>query len=60
VRNAVWTIHFGQLPVPCGNLSPVAEYRFEMFPATSTRWKWNGTPFFRGSLRLQRRCATVS
>ena len=31
-----------------------------MFPATSTRRKWNGTPFRFGSERFVMRCATVS
>lgn len=60
VRNAQKTFHLGQAPLKRAKRIPEAEKRLEMFPAMSTRMKWNGTPSAPGLWRVVRRWQTCS
>src|SRR5437660_6989490 len=55
VRNAAWTSHRGHDPEKRAKRMPVPLKRFEMFPAMSTRTKWNDTPAAPGLRRVVRR-----
>ena len=55
VRNALKTFHRGQAPEKRAKRMPEALKRFEMFPATSMRIMWNGTPSAPGRRSVVRR-----
>src|SRR5207245_9615323 len=60
VRKALCTAHLAHEPEPSGKRSPVAEWRLEMLPATSTRTKCMGIQGCLGAARLQTGWATAS
>ena len=58
--NALCTFQRGQEPEKRAKRMPEAEKRLDVFPAMSTRTKWNGTPDAPGLWSVVRRWQTCS